>query len=102
MHPVDFGGHFGWLYEPGSQSNENAKSGIVICGPLGHEALWLHQTMRSLADRLADQGFAVLRFDYAGTGDSVETGKLVDMKTYGLYESASVKVGYHHVRRRFR
>jgi alpha/beta superfamily hydrolase len=78
MHPVDFGGHFGWLYEPEPRSSEVGNSGIVICGPLGHEALWLHQTMRSLADRLAGQGFAVLRFDYAGTGDSVDTGELVE------------------------
>ena len=78
MHPVDFGGHFGWLYEPVPQPDETRKLGIVLCGPLGHEALWLHQTMRSLADRLAGQGFAVLRFDYAGTGDSIDTGALVE------------------------
>lgn len=78
MHPVDFGGHFGWLYEPVSRPDKTRQLGIVLCGPLGHEALWLHQTIRSLADRLADQGFAVLRFDYAGTGDSVDTGKLVE------------------------
>jgi alpha/beta superfamily hydrolase len=78
MHPVNFGGHFGWLYEPLPKSDENAKSGIVLCGPLGHEALWLHQTMRSLTDRLAGRGFAVLRFDYAGTGDSIDLGELVE------------------------
>ena len=78
MHPVNFGGHFGWLYEPQAKSAENGKSGIVLCGPLGHEALWLHQTMRSLADRLAGRGFAVLRFDYAGTGDSIDLGEFVE------------------------
>src|SRR5215831_1771331 len=74
MHPVDFDGHFGWLYEPLAPLSENVKTGIVLCGPLGHEALWLHQTMRSLTDRLAARGFAVLRFDYAGTGDSIDFG----------------------------
>jgi dienelactone hydrolase len=78
MHPVDFGGHFGWLYEPQPPASDRGKTGIVLCSPLGHEALWLHQTMRSLADRLANRGFAVLRFDYAGTGDSVDTGELVE------------------------
>ncbi|MGF6291918.1 alpha/beta fold hydrolase [Paraburkholderia youngii] len=78
MHPVYFGGHFGWLHEPRPQSNENGKAGIVLCGPLGHEALWLHQTMRSLTDRLAGRGFAALRFDYAGTGDSIDLGELVE------------------------
>jgi dienelactone hydrolase len=78
MHPVDFGGHFGWLYEPQPPSDESGRTGIVLCSPLGHEALWLHQTMRSLAGRLASRGFAVLRFDYAGTGDSIDTGELVE------------------------
>ncbi|MDI7066021.1 hypothetical protein QMO17_32790, partial [Klebsiella pneumoniae] len=44
MHPVDFGGHFGWLYEPVSRPDKTRQLGIVLCGPLGHEALWLHQT----------------------------------------------------------
>ncbi|CAE6695700.1 hypothetical protein R69888_00457 [Paraburkholderia haematera] len=92
MHPVDFGGHFGWLYEPVPRSGENGKLGIVLCGPLGHEALWLHQTMRSLADRLAGQGFAVLRFDYAGTGDSVDTGALVEPNKW--VDEAIEAVGY--------
>ncbi len=78
MHPVNFGGHFGWLYEPLPKSGAKGKAGIVLCAPLGHEALWLHQTMRSLTDRLAARGFAVLRFDYAGTGDSIDPGGLVE------------------------
>lgn len=78
MHPVDFGGHFGWLCEPLPAVGGNGRSGIVLCGPLGHEALWLHQTMRSLTDRLAARGFAVLRFDYAGTGDSIDIGGLLE------------------------
>jgi pimeloyl-ACP methyl ester carboxylesterase len=78
MHPVSFGGHFGWLSEPLTKSSENGKAGIVLCAPLGHEALWLHQTLRSMSDRLAGRGFAVLRFDYAGTGDSIDPGGLVE------------------------
>jgi dienelactone hydrolase len=78
MHPINFGGHFGWLYAPLPAVGRNARSGIVLCGPLGHEALWLHQAMRSLTDRLAARGFAVLRFDYAGTGDSTDISGLVE------------------------
>jgi alpha-beta hydrolase superfamily lysophospholipase len=78
MHSVAFGEHFGWLHDPGPQLDGRERPGIVLCSPLGHEALWLHQSMRSLADRLSRQGFAVLRFDYAGTGDSADTGELVD------------------------
>jgi alpha-beta hydrolase superfamily lysophospholipase len=78
MHPVSFGGHFGWLSEPLPKSGKNGKAGIVFCAPLGHEALWLHQTLRSLSERLAARGFVVLRFDYAGTGDSIDPGGLVE------------------------
>src|SRR3954452_18804827 len=78
MQPVNFNGHFGWLYQPLPVAGVHRRSGIVLCAPLGHEALWLHQTIRSLSDRLAAHGFAVLRFDYAGTGDSIDIGGLVD------------------------
>jgi len=44
--------------------------GVVLCNPLGHEALWVHRTYRHLAERLAERGFPALRFDYDGTGDS--------------------------------
>ena len=74
MQPVAFDGHFGWLHLP---TRDGGRRGVVLCSPLGHEALWLHQTMRQLAERLAHRGFAVLRFDYAGTGDSLDTGRLV-------------------------
>jgi alpha-beta hydrolase superfamily lysophospholipase len=44
--------------------------GVVLCNPLGYEALSVHRTYRHLAERLAAAGFAALRFDYDGTGDS--------------------------------
>jgi alpha/beta superfamily hydrolase len=78
MEPVNFNGHFGWLYQPLAIAGGHRRSGVVLCAPLGHEALWLHQTMRSLSDRLAARGFAVLRFDYAGTGDSIDIGARID------------------------
>lgn len=39
--------------------------------PWGWEALRAHRTLRLLADRLAETGLDVLRFDYSGTGDSM-------------------------------
>ena len=45
-------------------------AGIVLCNPLGYEAMCAHRTYRHLAKRLAAAGFDVLRFDYHGTGDS--------------------------------
>jgi pimeloyl-ACP methyl ester carboxylesterase len=44
--------------------------GVVLCNPLGYEAMCSHRTYRRLADRLAARGVPALRFDYHGTGDS--------------------------------
>ncbi|AXF23720.1 alpha/beta hydrolase [Burkholderia pyrrocinia] len=65
MTPIQFDGCVGWLHEG------NRPHGIVICEPLGHEALWLHKLVRSLAEHLADRGFPVLRFHYPASGDSL-------------------------------
>jgi len=43
---------------------------VVLCNPLGYEAMSVHRTYRHLAERLAKRGFLALRFDYDGTGDS--------------------------------
>jgi alpha/beta superfamily hydrolase len=43
---------------------------VVMCPPLGYEALAAYRTYRHAAERLAGQGFHVLRFDYYGTGNS--------------------------------
>lgn len=73
MRPVAFDGHFGWLHCAQAAHCSGAEWGVVLCNPLGHEALWLHQMMRQLAERLAAQHIPVLRFDYVGTGDSLDT-----------------------------
>jgi pimeloyl-ACP methyl ester carboxylesterase len=44
--------------------------GIVLCSPLGYEAMCTQRTYRHMASRLAAAGFPTLRFDYHGTGDS--------------------------------
>ncbi len=58
---------FAWLHRP---AGAVAEHGVLICPPLGHEQVHSHRTLRHLAERLAAQGFAVVRFDYHGTGDS--------------------------------
>jgi exosortase A-associated hydrolase 2 len=43
---------------------------VVMCHPLGEEKLWAHRVFVSFARDLAKAGFAVLRFDCRGEGDS--------------------------------
>ena len=43
---------------------------VVICNPFGQEAIRAHRLLRVVAERLALEGYPVLRFDYFGTGDS--------------------------------
>ena len=57
---------FGTYHAPARR----ARAAVVLCNPIGHEALVFHRSYRRLALQLAAQGFAVLRFDYDGTGDS--------------------------------
>ena len=43
---------------------------MVLCQPLAQEYLLSHRSMRRLGELLAGAGFAALRFDYFGCGDS--------------------------------
>jgi exosortase A-associated hydrolase 2 len=57
---------FAFLHRP-----EGAcRGGAVLCAPLAEEKLWSHRVFVSFARELAVQGYAVLRFDYRGEGDS--------------------------------
>lgn len=55
------------LYDP---PPGRSTRGAVLCHPWAREYLLAYPTMRQLARRLAETGWHVLRFDYAGTGDS--------------------------------
>lgn len=53
---------------------------LLMCQPMGQEAVRVHRIYRVLAERLARQGMSVLRFDYHATGESPgddEQGELV-------------------------
>jgi alpha-beta hydrolase superfamily lysophospholipase len=43
---------------------------VVLCRPIGFEGTCAYETYTQLAEKLARAGFAVIRFDYHGTGDS--------------------------------
>jgi alpha-beta hydrolase superfamily lysophospholipase len=46
------------------------RGAVVLCPPFAREYLATQFTFRILAERLAALGFAAIRFDYPGTGDS--------------------------------
>ena len=59
---------FGWFHAPAGGARGNLA--VVVCPPIGHEYLNSHRPVRHLAERLAQAGVPVLRFDYEGTGNS--------------------------------
>lgn len=65
-----FFGHEQELFGAYHPAASVACGAVVICSPMSAEWLAIHRVLRLLADRLADGGFAVLRFDYFGCGDS--------------------------------
>lgn len=69
--PLSFGPSgarlFGW-YHAGAAPHRS--TGVVLCAPIGAEGISAYGTYTELAERLAAEGFPVLRFDYHGTGDS--------------------------------
>lgn len=61
---------FGVLHLPADQ---RIRGGVLVCGSLGREGTTSVRFQRIMANDLAERGFAVLRFDYLGTGDSAYT-----------------------------
>jgi pimeloyl-ACP methyl ester carboxylesterase len=55
------------------------RTGVVLCNPLGQEAVRVHRMYRVLADRLNRAGLHVLRFDWFGTGDSAGDDDATDL-----------------------
>jgi uncharacterized protein len=72
--PIMFGASdrrmFGIYHVPEGESNPS-RPAVLLCNAFGQEAIRAHRFQRSLAERLARAGHAVLRFDYFGTGDSM-------------------------------
>lgn len=68
--PIAFGpdpGLFGVLSCP---DDGQRRTGIVVCPPFGHPNVCAYRPLRTLARRLSEQGWPVLRFDWPGVGDS--------------------------------
>ena len=58
------------IYHSGDVTTR-APRAVLLCNPLGQEAIRVHRFYRVLAGRLARMGVSVLRFDPYGTGDSM-------------------------------
>jgi pimeloyl-ACP methyl ester carboxylesterase len=67
---------YGMLHHPWSLP----RGAVLLCPADGEERAWCLRTYVELARALAERGFWVLRFDYAGQGESA-----------GAYEDASVE-----------
>lgn len=69
--PIVFGGSetrcFGWFH---AAQKPVRGMGVVLCRPAGYEGTCAYETYTQLAEKLSSAGFAVIRFDYHGTGDS--------------------------------
>lgn len=52
-----------------------------MCHPLAEEKLWSHRVFVTFARELAAAGFAVLRFDFRGEGDSERPFERADLET---------------------
>lgn len=75
--PFFFGadeGLFGMYHSP----SVPARRAVLLCPPLGQDLIRCHRLYRQLAQALAAQGAAALRFDYHGTGDAAGSSGEVD------------------------
>ncbi|MDE2433649.1 MAG: alpha/beta hydrolase [Burkholderiales bacterium] len=62
---------FAAFHAPSDLTSQSANQAVLLCPPLGQEAVRLHRFYKVLADRLARAGVPTLRFDYFGTGESM-------------------------------
>jgi len=62
---------YGIHYQPPEIPLQQSRShAILICHPIGHEYPRSYRNLQQLSIQLAQAGFDVFRFDYAGTGNS--------------------------------
>ncbi len=63
--PITFGGCAGFIHDGGG------RTGIVLVPAWGFEDMTIRRGWAGLADMLAEAGYACLRFDWPGAGDSL-------------------------------
>ncbi len=73
--PCAFKGCAGFFHPAGGST------GVVLCSPWGFEDLAMRKSWRLLAEAIAAAGYPCLRFDYPGTGDSLEHSTSIESAT---------------------
>src|SRR5687767_11565513 len=68
------------------------RGAVVLCTADGEERAWCHRTYMFLARTLAERGFAVLRFEYTGQGESGGAYEDTTIATRAGDIAAAVKV----------
>ncbi len=71
--PVRFGATFG-LFQPGNgvPAGVARNAAVLFLSPWGFEEMCTHKLFRLMAEELAADGIASLRFDYPATGDALD------------------------------
>lgn len=69
---------FGFYHPPATSA---PRGGVLLCAPIGQDQIRSHRLYRQLAHAMAALGYAVLRFDCFGTGDSPGDALDVDWHT---------------------
>lgn len=85
---------FAWLHRRGDAPL--SAHGVLLCPPVGHEQIHSHRGLRHLVAALALAGFAVVRFDYDGTGDSGGTEEDPDRLAMWLANVRDARAWMHH------
>ena len=75
MTPLYFDGRFGWLHAP---DRAKAPVGVVLCPAFAQEEVCTHHGLMALGEALAARGVPTIRFDYGGTGDSIDGAVTLD------------------------
>ena len=85
MFPVSVDDCFGWVHAPAGGAGTD--TAVVVCQGLMRDGLLAHCSFRLLGDELAAAGTPMLRFDYPGTGDSLDGAVATDRKSTRLNSS---------------
>lgn len=82
MEPYFFGNGGNQLYGAFHKPSGSGEHGVVLAYPGPQEYMQSHYAFRLLANQLAREGCAVLRFDWRGTGDSAGDAKNITFQQF--------------------